>query len=218
MANEQTSDSAATTPAAGQVITPGSQPSQAPEAPAPTEQPATQQAPQADDSAPAPFVDDAPAQPELSSDTISWTASEFIAHHKSSGWYLGLVVGALVLAAVIYLLTRDAISTAVVLVGAVIFGVYAGRKPRELQYKADAHGLTIDQKYYPYEGFRSFAVIDEGAFASIAFMPLRRFAPLVSIYFAPDDEDKIIKLLADHLPFEEHPSDPIDNLMRRIRF
>ena len=208
MANEEKTDS----PAAGQVIAPGSSPAEA------AEKTEAQPEPQPTNASTAPVTDDAPLPPEPSGDTISWTASEYIAHHKSSGWYLALVGAAILVAAIIYLLTRDAISTAVVLVGAVIFGVYAGRQPRELQYTLDAHGLTIDQKFYPYEGFRSFAVIDEGAFASIAFMPLRRFAPLVSIYFAPDDEDRIIELLSERLPFEEHPNDPIDNFMRRIRF
>src|SRR5437870_2945293 len=50
------------------------------------------------------------SSPASNKDGITWTASEFVAHEKSAGWYLALTVVALVIAGVIYLLTRDIIS------------------------------------------------------------------------------------------------------------
>lgn len=149
---------------------------------------------------------------------VSWTASEFIAHEKSGGWYLGLLVASVVLAALVYLLTKDGISASVVVVGALFLAIYAGRQPRQLEYSLDNQGVSIGGKYFPYVGFRSFSIVDEGAFSSIVFMPLKRFAATTTIYYAPDDEDKIIDLISAHLPHEEHKPDPVDNLMRRIRF
>lgn len=149
---------------------------------------------------------------------VNWTASEFIAHHKTARWYGVLAAGALGGAFLVWLLTRDKISAAVVLFGALMFGVYANRQPRQLQYLLDGSGLTIDTKYYPYDTFRSFSVIDEGVFSSIMFIPLKRFAPGVSIYFVPQDEAAIITLLSDRLPSEDRGHDPLDRLMNRIRF
>ena len=171
---------------------------------------------------PAPTAAAAAAEPPTTStadgDGISWTASEFVAHEKSAGWYLSLAAAAAALAAVIYLLTRDAISAVVILVGALVLGIYGARKPRQLDYRLDSSGVTIGSKHHIYEEFRSFGVVAEGAFSSIVFMPLKRFAPLTTIYYAPEDEDKIIKLLSDQLPFQEHSHDIIDRLMLRIRF
>ena len=126
--------------------------------------------------------------------------------------------GALVGAFLVWLFTKDKISAAVVLFGALMLGIYAGRQPRELQYRLDETGLTIGAKYYAYDNYRSFSVVAEGAFSSIMFMPLRRFAPAVSIYYAPQDEAAIIELLAVRLPSEDRGNDPIDRLMSRIRF
>ena len=131
---------------------------------------------------------------------------------------MGLAVVALIIAATIYAITRDLISSVVVLVGAAALGIFGARKPHQLEYRLDGSGLTVGQKHYAYEAFRSFAIVPEGAFSSIVFMPLKRFAPLTTIYYAPDDEDKIVDLLADRLPFEERKADAVDTLMHRIRF
>ena len=82
----------------------------------------------------------------------------------------------------------------------------------------DVHGLTIGNKYFPYEMFRSFALIDEGPFASMAFLPLKRFGLLTTVYLDPDDEDRVVDLVAKHLPLEPREHDAVDRLMKRIRF
>lgn len=156
--------------------------------------------------------------PETVAETVSWTASEFIAHQKSSGWYGILAVVSLVLAVSVYFLTKDFITTGFVIFGAVILGYYASRQPRELNYQISENSVAIGAKSYGYDEFRSFSIVDEGAFSSVIFMPLKRFAPLRAIYFAPEHEDQIINILMPRLPFEEHSHDLIDKLMLRIRF
>jgi hypothetical protein len=156
-----------------------------------------------------------PAGPDGS---ISWTASEFIAHSKSASWYVLLMGVAAVAAAIVWLLTKDTVSAAVVVVGAALLAVYGARQPRQLEYRLDQQALSIGTRTYNYHQFRSFSIVPEGAFNSIVFMPLKRFAPLITIYYAPEDEDKIVSLLADRLPMEERKKDAIDRLMWRIRF
>ena len=149
---------------------------------------------------------------------IHWTASEFIAHQKSAGWYFRLGVAAVFVAAVIWLLTRDKISSSAILIAALVLGAYGARKPRQLTYELDSQGLRIGEKYYSYEEFRSFAIIPEGAFSSVVFMPLKRFAPLTTIYYEPDDEERIVDLLTDRLPIEDRQHDAIDRFLHRIRY
>ncbi len=158
----------------------------------------------------------APAAPTAGG--ISWTASEFVSHEKSAGWYGALALATVIMAALIYLITKDIISTTVVVIAALAFAVLAGRKPKQLQYQLSDTGISIGHKQHGYNAFKSFSVVPEGAFSSIVFRPLKRFAPLTTIYFAPDDEQKIIDLLSKHLPLEEHQLDAVDNMMRRIRF
>lgn len=149
---------------------------------------------------------------------ITWTASEFIEHTKSLGWYASLGVAALLSDAVLYFFFRDKITSVVILVAAVTLGVYANRKPRQLEYKVDAHGLGIADRALPYNLFRSFAIVDEDAFSSIVFLPHKRFGLLTTIYFAPEDEGRIVDTISQHLPLEPGHQDALDKLMRRIRF
>jgi hypothetical protein len=149
---------------------------------------------------------------------ISWTASEFIDHAKSIDWYLALAVAAVLGAIAVYLLFRDLITTIVILVAALAFGLYGRRRPRLLEYKLDTHGLFIAGKFYPYATFRSFAVVDEGHFSSIAFLPLKRFGLLTTVYYDPADEASIIDIISRHLPLEPRSADAIDRFMKRIRF
>ena len=151
-------------------------------------------------------------------DAVTWTASEFVAHHKTTGWYVMLFAAALVGAGAVYLFTHDIISSSVVIIAAVFFGVFAARQPRELRYSLDGRGVQIGAKYYSLAGFRSFSVVPEGGVTSIILMPLRRFAPLTTLYFADQDESRIVDILSLSLPLEEYRHDVIDQFLHRIRF
>lgn len=149
---------------------------------------------------------------------VSWTASEYIAHQKNAGWYVLLGLGVSALAIAIYFLTHDNISVVMTVVVGIIFGVFAARQPKEITYALDQNGLQIGQKFYPYGGFKSFSVMQEGAIPSIQLMPMQRFMPAISLYYDPKDEDRILAVLTDYLPHEERQHDMVDRLMRKLRF
>jgi hypothetical protein len=151
-------------------------------------------------------------------DQVTWTASEYIEHTKSFNWYLALVVVGVLAAVLLYVLFRDIITAATPLVAALVLGFYGRRRPRQLQYRLDSQGLTIGPKFFPYSQFRSFAVMEDGAFASIAFLPMKRFGMLTTVYLDPEDEDAIIGLLNQYLPLEPREHDAVDRFMKRIRF
>jgi hypothetical protein len=169
-----------------------------------------------------PTYQEEPAYPESVSDVspskVSWTASEFISHEKSASWYLGLAALAIVSSSLVFILTKGIISSVVIIAAAIVFAVYAEHKPRQLLYQLDNIGLSIGGRMYAYEEFRCFSVIPEGGVFAINFMPLKRFSPVLTIYFAPDDEKKIMDVLVNQLPYEEPRRDAVDSLMTRIRF
>jgi hypothetical protein len=150
--------------------------------------------------------------------SVSWTAPEFIAHHKSAGWYFNLTALAILLAAVLLLITRDWVSAAVVIACAGFLAIYAGRQPRRLEYQVDQSGIKIAGKRYGYNEFKAFYIVNEGQLTSINLLPLKRFSLLLTIYYEPADEPKITNILADKLPMEETRRDVVEGLMRRIRF
>jgi len=149
---------------------------------------------------------------------ISWTASEFIAHEKTAGWYLALGLASVIGAIIVFTIFRDWVTTIVILMAGLALGVYGGWRPREQEYGLSTRGLSVGQRFFAYEDFRSFSIVDEGAFTSIQFAPLKRFGTPVSIYYDPKDEEAILNLLSARLPMEETHADPVDRFMKRIRF
>jgi hypothetical protein len=159
-----------------------------------------------------------PALPDTQSNGISWTASEFIDHHKSAGWYFLLALFAIIVATIVWILTKDNFTSALVLAAFLLLGIYGAHKPRQLTYSVDELGITIGRTRHTFSEFRSFSVVSEGAFASIELVPLKRFSMYTTVYFDPADQGNIIDVLSTHLPIQEPRSDLIEQLMRRIRF
>ncbi len=150
--------------------------------------------------------------------TVSWTASEFIEHDKTNGWFMILGFVTLIVAALVYVLSRSVFTTGLVAVVAVLFGITAARKPRTLPYQIDNKGIHIGPRSYGYDTFKSFSVMHEGAINSIQLMPLKRFMPPLSLYFPPDQEQSITETLGSYLPYEPRSLDFVDRLMRQVRF
>jgi hypothetical protein len=156
--------------------------------------------------------------PQAEQSEIVWSASEFVAHQKGASWFGLLTLIAAALSLLVYILTKDMISVGIIIFVALLLGIAAMRKPRVLNYQLNRSGLTIGQKFYPYHEFKSFALMEEGAFTSITFIPLRRFMPPISIYYDPQDEGRIIEVLSQYLPMEHRSRDAVDSLIRHIRF
>ncbi len=151
-------------------------------------------------------------------DDITWTASEYIAHEKGASWYGLLVVGGFAAAALDYWLTKDVVSTGVIVFAAIVFAIISAKKPRTQHYALTTQGLQIGNKIYYFQDFKNFSITEEGAIASIIFMPMKRFMPSLTIYVAPDMEEQVINFLSAILPVEQHRADAVDSLMRRIHF
>lgn len=210
----------------GQVVEPGAtvQPAQDQPAPITADQPVAM--PEAQESLykQSSTIDTQPQQPQdaqniqETQDGLSWTASEFIAHHKSSTWFVQFGIAAGLAITITYFLTRDVITTVVLAIAAVLFAIVANRKPRVMQYSITDSGISINGKFMPFGSFKSFSIIREGGVSSISFAPLQRFSPGMSIYYEPTQEDQIVSTLSQILPYEEKVQDPLDRLMSRIRF
>lgn len=148
----------------------------------------------------------------------SWSASEYVANPKNSGWFMMLGFGTALLAIVIYLLTHDIVSIVAIVLLGIIVGAFAMHQPSTLNYLLDTNGLMIGPKYYSFANFKSFTVINEGAFNHVSLLPLKRFMPPITVHYPPDQEQQIIEALADRLPYEEPKRDLIDSISRKVRF
>jgi len=158
-------------------------------------------------------VASSPGRPE-----ISWTASEYAEHEKTIMWYVGLGVIGLVLTALSYVAARDVVITIGVAAFFVVFGVASAYKPKIASYNLSEAGIQINNHTYAFIDFKSYGLEQDGALSSIVFMPMRRFIPPTIIYVPPDKSEEIVNVLSQYLPAGPVPSDPLDRLLRHIRF
>ncbi|HEX9679483.1 MAG TPA: hypothetical protein VGA08_02585 [Candidatus Saccharimonadales bacterium] len=149
---------------------------------------------------------------------VTWEASEYIHHQKSSSWFLILAGGTLVVSAALYLLIKDIFSVIVLILMAVALAVFGARRPEVRRYSLSQNGLSIGDRDFALDDFRSYSVMQEGALLSITFQPIKRFMIPVTIYFSPQDAGSIGSILESMLPHEDHGPDLVDRLMRIIRF
>jgi hypothetical protein len=149
---------------------------------------------------------------------FSWSGPEYIDHERGAGWYglLGLLT--VLLAVAFYFLTKDYFAVGAAAIAGIIVGVYASRKPNQVQYELTNKGIKIGRNFYSYSTFRSFSLADEGELSSVNFTPIKRLMPPLALYFEPQNEQKITGIIGDHLPYDQHRLDAIDRLTRRIRF
>lgn len=163
-------------------------------------------------------VDEQPAR-DQKGPLVSWSASEFVSHEKAASWYLLLGLVAVIVAGIIFLITREVFSIVVVIVLAAALAVFGNIKPRTLNYAIDETGIQIGDKFLMYSDFRSFAVVeDDTNMPSVQLLPQRRFMVPITVYFAPPDEDIIVSTLGNFLPFEHKKRDAVDRWSSRIRF
>ena len=149
---------------------------------------------------------------------IVWTASEYLEHQKSGGWYLRGWMAIIFIALLAYVFNHDIFSPiAVVVLGAILMFI-ARRKPRTLQYAVDEHGVSVGNTHYGYDSFTSFSVIKEDTIESILLFPQKRFAQGISLYFAPEDGQRIFDTISTYLPIVEKDKDPLDRFLHKIRF
>lgn len=162
------------------------------------------------------------AEPVAGTETtaeLRWQAQEGGAGHEKSGsWFMVIALGCIVLAGGAYFLTRDIVSAAAILFGAIALLYFTVRKPTLQDYAIAQDGVYVGQKLYVYENFKGFSVSDEDGQAVVSFTPLKRFMPPLIIHVDAQIADQVVDTLATFLPHEDKKPDAVDALMRRLRF
>ena len=165
-------------------------------------------------SLPSPYA--APLQPDQPA-AISWEASEYVHNDKGGLWLVGLgVVGLLFAGVALYLQAWTFLALIVVMT--IAMGIFAFRKPHVLHYTLNDNGVQIGDKTFHYSDFRAFGILEDGAFYTMTLIPIKRFAPSLSVYFSEEQGEDIVDIVGAHLPMEHIEPDFIDHLMRRLRF
>lgn len=168
---------------------------------------------------PLPDVSTPEVEAELrpTTEPIAWQASEYIHHEKQTMWFVGLIGVSLLLLVTAFVIQSWSFAVLVVVMSIAV-SFMALRPPRAMNYQLTAQGLQVNEKHFSYHDFRSFGIINEGALYSVLLTPNKRFMPQVTMYFPPELGEQIVDLLGAMLPMEEVELDPLDKLVRKLRF
>ena len=181
----------------------------------PNEQP-VQHAPEMtfDDPVAAPATDESLTK----ENPVNWTAQEYIHLEKGWLWFAVFVVLVLGIIALDILLLHTWTISLLTIVIAIAIIVYARRAPRTLHYAlSPGRGLYVGERLYHFEEFKAFGLIRDGQHQSIMLIPVKRFAPGVSVYFPVEAGEQIVDILGKRLPMEDLKLDAIDVVTRWLR-
>jgi hypothetical protein len=86
---------------------------------------------------------------------LSWRAPEHQHIERGSDWYwaLGIIAVSTALTSILF---KNILFALVIVVGAGTLGMIAARKPHEVDFTLDEHGLVIGDEFYPYDHMYAF--------------------------------------------------------------
>ena len=107
------------------------------------------------------------------SDSFMWSAAEYVRHEKHGMWYGLYVLGTVLLTALVYLTTKDILSSVIVFVAILGLILFASRKPSVQEYAIDGDMLKVGSKTYYLHDFKAFSAFN-GTERSDTVRDLRR--------------------------------------------
>lgn len=173
---------------------------------------------------PAPFEDaetqessDNTQKPKINTEPVHWTASEYVHGEKNWIWFVIFAIVVIALVAIDLILIQSYTFSVLVVVMAAAVLVYSRRSPKEVSYTLSIdQGLYIGEKLYHFSDFKSFGLIRDNDQHSIMLIPIKRFAPGVSVYFPDEVGERIVDILGARLPMENLKLDMIDIIVRQL--
>ncbi len=148
---------------------------------------------------------------------FSWVALDSHMESKTFGWYLTLFLIALICSGGFYYLTKDIITSSVIVIAAIFIASYALRKPKELNYLMDKQGFKVKDREYIFGNFKSFSIVNQNNHQSLMLAPLKRFSPYIFLSLDTGNADKVINTVSDILPLEKSDNDLFERFLRFIK-
>jgi len=147
-----------------------------------------------------------------------WQTTEFESHDKPRNWllYVGLIALVL-LAALLYM--RLWLGAAVV--AAAFFALYSQSSSRgkKRNYAIYDQGVTVDDRVYTFDQFKSFWVFPYQGRMIVRFEQLRRLSFPIEMPIGDENPEQVRLFLTKHLPqAEDRGEDITDTINRWIKF
>lgn len=130
---------------------------------------------------------------------IIWEAAEFDVSTRSTRWYIIFSIVLVVLVGYAIYSSQWILLATILVVGGLLF--FSNRiKPRQMTYKIDNSGLSINDKLYPFEQLKNFWFYSKEGRAYLNFVSTSKFMPTITIRINPNQQENIKNILINILP------------------
>lgn len=140
---------------------------------------------------------------DLRETSVTWQGYEYLHFEKSSDWYWILGIIALT-GAVVSILLSNLLLAVLIVLAAIVGGLYAGREPKLVECSIDRRGIRIDKTRYEFDSLESFWVETEDAHPVIVLKSKKTLMPLVLAPLGELHPDQARSILLDYLPEVRH--------------
>ena len=152
---------------------------------------------------------------------LEWTALEYEEKEKSQDWFwaLGITIFAASAAALIY---GNYFFAALIVLGGVLLGFMAVKKPDTIHYELNHKGLKIESHIYLYENIKSFW-IEMSEYPKLFIRTERVFMPVIAVPIGnilgrASAEEIYESMIGQGIPEEEMREHPATHIMEFFGF
>lgn len=134
---------------------------------------------------------------------IRWSTLEYEERHRGADWYwaLGIIAAGVAVTAV---LLDNILFAVVIVIGTLVLMLHAARRPDEIEFEINEHGIVIGSRLYPFRGLESFWIPEEGN-PRILLHSKGLLSPQIAIPIGEDvSVREVHEFLGEHLREEEH--------------
>ncbi len=156
-------------------------------------------------------------KPAPPSTVLRFAAHDSHHHRKNSLWYVGI---GLLFVAVLAALYQAGEYLLMAVAGAAVLALFrlADLGVRERDIQISEHGVTFGDEFWSFFQLRAFWAAEHADSVSI-YIERLNWAPTVHFIVPHARAEEVVQLLADHLPWHDHRSEPLgDRLGRLLRF
>ncbi len=147
---------------------------------------------------------------------IDWVSTDNTASKKAS-WYLIYIFSTLVLGGLIYLVTKDLITTIVIVFCGFMLLIYSIKKPKTVSYKLTDSSIYVSGKAFKIANFKSFSINNHGLEKAVSLIPMKRFYPYLYINLNQEVSADVIQRLSQLIPIQKPTVDIFESLLRFIK-
>lgn len=149
---------------------------------------------------------------------LEWTALEYEEKERGNDWFwaLGVIVLASAITSFIY---TNYFFGLFLIIGGILLGVFAVKKPDLVFYELNEKGLKIRNRLFPYENIKSFWVKTGIEKPALFIKSERLFMPIISMPIDPDHSEEIKNfMLSKNIPEEEMKEHVSEKIMDSLGF